>query len=48
MLDLSGLPLLAAFPKPSGDPYMRCGALLELWSACWGWLYVAEQLHGVE
>ena len=48
MLDLSGLPLLAAFPKPSGDPYVRCGALLELWSACWGYLYVAEQLRGVE
>ena len=34
-LDLSGLALLAAFPKPSGDPCVRCGALMELWSA-WG------------
>ena len=28
-LDLSGLVLLAAFPKPSGDLYMWCGALME-------------------
>ena len=32
-VDLSGLVLLAAFLKPSGDPYMWCGALTELWSA---------------
>ena len=43
----SGWPLLAAFPKPSGDPYMWCGALMELWST-WRWLYVAAQLRGVE
>ena len=35
-----GLVLLAAFPKPSGDPCMQCGALMELWSA-WGWQNVA-------
>ena len=46
-LDMSGLFLLAAFLKPSGDPYVRCGALIELWSA-WGWLYTAVQLRGVE
>ena len=34
-VDLRGLLLLAAFPKPSGDPYVRCGTLMELWSA-WG------------
>ena len=38
ILALSGLVLLAAFPKPSGDPYVWCGALMELWSV-WGWLY---------
>ena len=48
-LELSGLVLLVPFPKFSGDLYMRCGALMELWSA-WEWLYVAVQLHarGVE
>ena len=46
-LDLSGLVLLAAFPKPSGDPYVRCAALMELWSA-WGTLYVAVQHCGIE
>ena len=44
---MSGLVLLAAFPKPSGNPYVRYGDLMELWSA-WGWLYVAVQLRGVE
>ena len=29
-LDLSGLVLLAAFPKPSSDPYVWCGASMEL------------------
>ena len=38
---------LAAFPKPSGDMYVWCGALMELWSA-WGQLYVAVQLCGVD
>ena len=33
--DLSGLVLLTAFPKPSGDSYVQCGALMELWSV-WG------------
>ena len=28
--DLSGLFLLATFPKPSGDLYVRCGVLMEL------------------
>ena len=44
---VSDLLLLAAFPKPSGDPYARYGALMELWTA-WGWLYVAVQLSGIE
>ena len=44
---MSGLVLLTAFPKPSGNLYVRCGVLMELWSAR-GWLYVAVQLHGVE
>ena len=35
------------FPTPSGNLYMRYGALMELWSA-WVWLYVAVQLCGVE
>ena len=46
-LELSGLLSLAAFPKPSGNPYVWCGALMEFWSA-WGWLYMAVQFHGVE
>ena len=45
-LDLNGLLLLAAFPKPSGDLYVWCGAIMELWSAS-GWLYVVVQLRGV-
>ena len=43
-LDLSGLVLLAVFPKPSGDPYVQCGVLMSSGQ----WLYVAVQLHGVE
>ena len=42
----SGLLLLTAFPKHSGDPYKLSGALLEFWPA-WGWLYVALQHHDV-
>ena len=39
--------LLAAFPKPSDYPHVRCGALMEFWSA-WRWLHVAVQLCDVE
>ena len=46
-LDLSGLVLLATYPKPSGNPYVWCRALMKLWSA-WEWLYVAVQLCDVE
>ena len=46
-LDLSGMLLLAAFPKHSGELYKQSGALLELWPAC-GWLCVAVQLHGIQ
>jgi len=33
---LSGLPLLAAFPKPTGKPYEWSGTLMETWptSSC--------------
>ena len=46
-LDLSGLILLAAFPKHSGNLYEQSGALMKLWPA-WSWLYVAVQHHGIE
>ena len=43
-LDVSGLVLLAAFPKSSGDQYVRYRTLVELWSA-WGWLYRSVVLN---
>ena len=43
-IDLSGLFLLAAFPKHSGDSYERFGALMELWPACM-WLYSSMVLN---
>ena len=46
-LDMSGLLLLAAFPKHSGDLYERSGAPMKLWPS-WGWLCVAVQLPGIE
>ena len=46
-INLSGLLLLAAFPKHSGDLYKQPGILMELWPA-WRWMYVAVQLRGVE
>ena len=41
---LSGLLLLAAFLKHSGDLYERAGVQMEVL----GWLWVAAQLCGVE
>ena len=45
-ISLSGLLLLVAFTKYSGDAYEQSGALMELWSG--DRLYVAVQCRGVE
>ena len=44
---LSGLLLLAAFLKHSGDLYERSGVQMEAWLVL-GWLWVVAQLCGVE
>ena len=46
-LHLSGLLLLAAFLKHSGDVYERSVVQMEAWLVL-GWLWVAAQLCGVE
>ena len=43
-LDSSGQLLLATFPKHSGDPYERSGALMELWPTR-RWLYSSMMLN---
>ena len=44
---LSGLFLLAAFSKLSGEPYEQSGTLIEPWPTR-RWLCVAAQLQGIE